>query len=155
MSARWLLVLAAAGLNLGLAVVEAPPARVVLHPVPPPLTRIPAMDGRPLADGPPPVEAAPLLSALARTLDEGPASPDTPALRRRLDAARGTVPRIGGLVEEGARLRAEVQDDAVAIAAVLGPERVAWIVADKEALAASVGEGRVWAEAGALFSGAP
>lgn len=149
--------LALVSLNLGLFLAR--PAATVLwvYPVAPPLTHIPEM-------------AEPLLGAA----EAPPAQPPGGAHGGPQGGPRG-LPGYAGLVDRVIRtvgsaeqkiavgklrpadtqalrqramqLRLAVQADAIVIAEVLGPERVATILARKDTLSTRYGEGRAWATA--------
>ncbi len=109
-----------------------PTTTPVVYPLAPPLTRISALGDHPIGgDGPPPHASWRL--ALEATLQ----AVGTPAQQAELAALRPTPPAPS----PG---RALIQADAVAIARVLGPERVRLILANKETLGATYGEGRIW-----------
>ena len=54
------------------------------------------------------------------------------------------APRMPELMAEAARVRVQVEQDALRMAAVLGPDRVGRMVAAREALSDAVGEGAAW-----------
>lgn len=123
----------------------ADPVRV--HPLAPPLTRIAALGDHPLdarqAPPPPPAELLRALNPLFR-------QSTTPAQRALLGRVGPMQQRIDGLIGQSAALRVAVEQDALAVAAALGPERLAAFIAQKDRFSASVGETRVWTELAAV-----
>ena len=112
-----------------------------LHPVPPPLTRIEALGEQTLGpDAPEPPRGEHLLDAMDRLLRQ----PSSDNQRRAMAAARALLDQIRPLADENQRLRLAVEQDALALAQVLGSERLAVVVAQKESLADRVGEGWLW-----------
>lgn len=117
-AARQGLILGLGLLCLGLAVVRrlgAESALVVVDPLAPPLTRIASLGDRTL----------------------GPAMSPGPPPRPPPPAGGHGDPR-------GHNLRLQVEADALAIAEVLGPERVGWALAEREALSATLAETATW-----------
>ncbi|MCB9762479.1 MAG: hypothetical protein H6739_21960 [Alphaproteobacteria bacterium] len=145
MKPGWTAALALAALNGALALAHPPPTAALawVHPVAPPLTRIAAMGEHTLDPSrPPPPPAGQALQALGPLIQ----GQGTPAQRQLMGQARGAEGRIHPLVGRTQALRLAVELDAVALADALGPERLAVIVARKEALSAAVGEQKVWAD---------
>lgn len=54
------------------------------------------------------------------------------------------APRLPELMAEAARARVKVEEDALVMASVLGPDRVGRMVAARETLSEAVGEGAAW-----------
>lgn len=133
--AGWVGIALALGIDGLLAAALARPRAVpVVHPVAPPLTRIAALGDHPIGgEGPTPGMGWRL--ALEQTVQ----ATGTPAQRAEAVAIRPAPPPPG-------TGRALLQADAVAIAGVLGPARVARILAEKEHLGDTTGEGQVWDE---------
>lgn len=131
-----------------LALRRTEPAVMLLHPVAPPLTRLDALGDHPLADGVPiPPDA--LRRAVERVVS-AVGDEDQKALLGEIRAVEaGFAPRRGRAGE----LRQRVVGDAVALAEVVGPERLAAIAGAREVLARSVGETAVWAEVDAMLAG--
>ncbi len=150
-------------LNVALFLVEPRATIAWVHPVAPPLTHIPEM-GEPLlgdaepsagprfqppgpppgAGGPPPQGPAgpPPLQGLARLVDRAVRSVGTPEQKA---ATAGLQPAdTRPLLQRSMALRVAVQDHAIVIADVLGPERVGVILAKKDTLSTRYGEGRAW-----------
>lgn len=113
----------------------------ILHPVAPPLTRLDALGDHPLASG----QATPP-NALRRAVDRVIAATGDADQRMLSDDVRASESALTPLRGRAGALRHEVTADALAIAGVLGPERLAAVVAARESLARSVGETAVWAE---------
>lgn len=129
------------GLALGLDAAMAvallrAPAGPVVHPLVPPLTRVDELRDHPLAAAPP---APP--DRLRRGVADVVQATGTPEQRAAV-AAFGRPPEGHARAVE---LRIAVEADALGIADVMGPERVAAAVAERERLADAVGEGRLWA----------
>ena len=120
------------------ALLLARPPTAWIHPLAPPLTRIEALGDRTLGPEIPPVRAADLLAALEALGRETGAVVPGPRL------AAGEAARLPPLADRANRLRLQVEEDALALASVLGPDRVARIVEAREALSAAVGEGATW-----------
>jgi len=91
------------------------PELVVIDPLAPPLTRIASLGDRTL----------------------GPEPRPPPQLRQAPPPSRPADSR-------GHTLRLAVEADALAIAEVLGPERVGWALAQREELSASLAETATW-----------
>lgn len=133
-----------AGLRLGLALLclglalrarwAPPPPPVVVDLVAPPLSRVGALGDRTLGQaltGPPlPGPSGPPLAGPAGPPLAGPAGPP-------LAGPPGADPR-------GHLLRLRLEGHALAMAEVLGPTRVAWGLAQREALSAERAETGVW-----------
>ena len=119
---------AAAGFVMVAAVAQrpAPFDEVVIQPVAPPLTRIQALGDAPLAGATPPPGP--------------PRSPGPPPM----GPPPGPPSDAGGALPPGQLLRLQVEADAIAMAEVLGPERVDAAIARREALSAMVGEAATW-----------
>ncbi len=128
------------------------PDGVQLLPLPPALTRLAATGGRSL--GPPLPQAPPGagLQLVEVVLAQGPPGPAT--LRQGLDRARGQRAELERARVEGQALRWLLQQDAAAMASVLGPDRVAWAAANTPRLA-TVGEDRAWEQAAAALAAPP
>ena len=109
-------------------------ARVL--PVAPPLTHVPGLGVDVLAQG-----AAAPPDSLRRAVAQVVQATGTPAQRA---AARGLEAPPSMKVMEGQRLRGAVQEDAVALARVLGPERVSAMLRARPQLAEAYGELEVW-----------
>lgn len=140
---RVALVLALALDLVGAVALTAPPAPLTLHPLAPPLTRIAALGDHPLGDHLAPAEPgaqAPGRTTLARAVHHVIQQIGTREQRARLTTL--LPPRAPG--GRSATLQRAIEADAMAIAAVLGDDRVAAIVAHKEELAERYGEGRIW-----------
>ena len=105
-----------------------------VHPLAPPLTRIAALGDRPVGG-----EGTPPSPGWRVALDRTIRAVGTPAQRQSL---AGIQPPPSRPTDR----RSPLQADAAAMAAVLGPARVAESVARTEERAAWVGEGRVWDE---------
>lgn len=136
--------LLALAIDLGLAAVKPTPSFVWIHPIAPPMTHIPSMGEQTL--GPPIAQARPgdgLRWALEWTLREQ----GTPEQRAAADALRQSPSAIHPLFARSLALRLAVQEDARAAVAVLGEDRVAAFVAEREALSARMGEQKVWRDA--------
>lgn len=130
---------AALALNLALAAaLFAPTVAPRVDPVAPALTRIVALGDRPIGGDAPP-------GGWRFALDRVIQARGTPEQRRAAAALRPPPPPRRDL-------RAALQADAVGMARVLGPDRVAAFVGARETLSRSVGEGRVWTR---LRDGAP
>jgi len=123
---------AAAGFVLVAAVAQrpAPFDEVVIQPVAPPLTRIQALGDAPLAGATPPPGP--------------PRSPGGPPMGPPPGPPPGPPSDAGGALPPGQLLRLQVEADAIAMAEVLGPERVDAAIARREALSAMVGEAATW-----------
>lgn len=135
----WPLLLVALGLDGLLAAANLPPAHeLVLHPVAPPLTRIAALGYAQLGVAGPPSRGL-LRLAVQRAVQQV----GTPAQRSPAAAPPPDRPRA----ERSRALRLAIEADAVALAELLGPERVQVMVARKEDLSEWYGEGRVWRQA--------
>ncbi len=112
------------------------PGPAWIHPLAPPLTRIDALGDRTLGPEPGrPPDLLPALVALERRTGTQVAGLGTSAA----DAAR-----IPLLAVRAARIRVQVEEDALSLAEALGPVRVGRIVGSPEALSAEVGEGAAW-----------
>lgn len=131
-------------LNATLFVARPAPSRLTLHPVAPPLTYIPAMAERTLGPETRVPHESGLMLALSRVIAATGTTPQREALARiQHPDPEKTRERIAHARE----LRIAVEQDAIAIAEALGPERTGAIVAAREALGAQYGEERVWATA--------
>lgn len=155
--AAWPLLLGALGLD-GLLVVAnvAPAHELVIHPVAPPLTRIAALGDAQLGVAGPPSRGL-LRLAVQRAVQQV----GTPAQRSAAAAQALTPPATGGSglagwvanADRSRALRLVIEADAVALAELLGPERVLAFIARKEDLSEWYGEGRVWREAAGATGG--
>lgn len=149
-----MLVGAALVLN-ALLFLAAPTPFLWLHPVAPPLTHLPEL-GEPVLgtlEAPPtggpgaPPRGPPPLRGLAGAVEVVVNTTGTEEQRAALRALRtldqGVMPHARRAMEA----RVAVEDDAVALAEALGPERVGAILARREELSTRYGEGRAWAAA--------
>jgi hypothetical protein len=137
--------LGALGLDGLLAAANVAPAhQLVIHPVAPPLTRIAALGDAQLGVASPPARGLLRLAAQRAVQQVG-----SPAQRR--DAT--FPPPDRARAERSRALRLAVEADAIALANLLGPERVRAFVARKEDLSEWYGEGRVWREAAGVAGG--
>ncbi len=133
---RWLVLGCALALDGVLAGANLRGAPVLtLHPVAPPLTRIAALGDATLGVAPPPARGL-LRIAVQRAVQQI----GTPEQR---SAARFPPPDPAQ-IERSRGMRVQVEADAVALAQVLGPDRVEEIMRHKEDLSEWYGEGRVW-----------
>ncbi|MDP2313797.1 MAG: hypothetical protein Q8P41_12890, partial [Pseudomonadota bacterium] len=89
----------------------------------------------------------PPLRGLAGAVEQLVRTVGTPAQQAALAELRGIDQGALPRARRAMTLRLAVQADAVALAEALGPERVGAIVAQKDALATRIGEGRAWAGA--------
>ena len=142
--------LVAVNAALALAHLRVPPATAWVHPVAPPLTRIDALGDRPLAPapGPPPDRPADLARAVAAAVARDAA----PEGRRAATALTDAAGALDGRHQRARDLRIAVQDDAVALAEALGPERTGAVTAARDDLSRRLAEGRVWAQAAERLS---
>lgn len=124
-------------LALGAALLAPAPHPPRVDPIAPALTRIATLGDRPI--GGDAARGAPGGWRLA--LDRTVRAVGTPEQRRAAESVRPPPPPAGDL-------RAVLQADAVAMARVLGPDRVAAFVAERERLSGVLGEGRVWSRLG-------
>ena len=156
--------LALVALNLGLLLARPAAAVLWVYPVAPPLTHIPEM-GEPLlgaADAPPtPPQGRPPGGPQSGQVGPQGGPRGLPGYAGLVDRVIRTVGSaeqkvaVGklrpadtrALQQRAMELRLAVQTDAVVIAEVLGPERVATILARKDTLSTRYGEGRAWATA--------
>lgn len=126
------------GVVVLLAVALRPRAPVTIHPVAPPLTRISALGDSPIVPGAPPGDWIRALEATVQQVGSAEQRAALEVLHQEMNALRNHA-------EEGIAVRRRQQARAAEVAGVLGGDRLAAIVANKEALTAAVGEGRVWA----------
>lgn len=130
--------------NAALLLPRSPPDTAWLHPVAPPLSHVPALAEPTL--GPPagePPRRQGLRDALARTVHTS----GDPAQRAALDALLRDAEALREDAERARALRVAIEEDAAELAVALGPERVGIVLAERDALAERIGEGRIWAEA--------
>lgn len=146
----------AVGINLALSLARPVPAFTLLHPVAPPLTHIPEMGERtlqPQEEPPAPPaaggerQAGPRGGGLRWALDRVVRAQGTPEQRAALGALGGTEAAIPALAARALTLRIAVEADAAAVAGAVGAERLEAFLGAREALSASMGEARVWADA--------
>lgn len=124
-----------AALDVGLALVSPKPAHTVVLAIVAPLTRVPGLGLGPAAMAPTSKEA--VRQALVRVIEET----GTPEQRAWLVKLRSPPNR-----EPLEAARRAMQADAVALATLLGPERVQAMLAARPALATKYGELRIWDE---------
>lgn len=130
---RWLVVIAAIDVLLAFGV--AFPERTTVHPVAPPLTRVPGSGLDTIASGAPTPTGA--LRRAVATVIRATGTPEQQAAARGLDGPPADTRRAN-------ELRAAIQADAVAMITLLGPDRVEPMLRARPALSAAYGEVHVW-----------
>lgn len=132
-------------LGLLLALLPPPPDVAWLHPVAPPLTHIPALAEPTLG---PPSDTPPSRGfGLRRAVEETVRAVGTPQQRAEIDQLGRAGGALGQKGQRAQALRVAVEVDVARLGDALGPDRIAVILASRDGLSTSIGEGRVWGDA--------